>query len=78
MARLDELITLRDYLRRHLDGAETKEVASVARELRQIAKEIDEIERATPTEGSLSDELAKKRQARVVPKAKNRPSAKSG
>ena len=53
------------------------ELAAVVRELRMVVREIDEIRRLAPKEGSLIDELAKQRAGRQSA-AKGRKQAASG
>ena len=62
--RLQTLEAAERRLEAALDAAEPKEIAALIREQRQVARELDEIRRAVPQEGSLNDELVKRRAAR--------------
>lgn len=74
VSRLAKLEAAEDLLDRALAAAEPKEVAALVRESRMVAREIDEIRRAVPQEGSLNDELLKRRADRKAA-AKVRKSA---
>ena len=75
--RLADLEDLRRRLLVTLDSVEGRDVAPVVRELRQVVREIDEIRKLRPQEGSRTDDLGKRRAARVAA-AKNLPPAVSG
>jgi hypothetical protein len=64
-SRIDDLEALRKTLLITLDGVEGRDVGPIARELRQVIREIDEVRRATPKKGSLTDDLAQRRAGRV-------------
>ena len=64
VSRLAKLEAAEGLLKRALEAAEPREVAALVRESRMVAREIDEIRRAVPQEGSLNDELLKRRSAR--------------
>lgn len=60
--RLATLLALRESLAIQIDSADEKTpVAALAKELRNTLAEIDTLEKAQPVEGSVIDELAKRR-----------------
>jgi hypothetical protein len=66
MDRLTELNDLHVTLKLALKSTDDpRAVAAISRELRICVKEIEDVERALPTEGSLADELKRRRDSRV-------------
>ena len=62
--RADILEALRDDLIRQQQDAGPKELPALSRELRAVLAELEQI--AVPAEGSLSDELRRKRAERLA------------
>ena len=68
--RMEDLESLRLTLQAAIGSDSTSggELAGLSRELRIVVREIDELRRMVPDEGSLNDELKKRRDRRVSPK----------
>jgi hypothetical protein len=62
MARVEDLAMLRERLIGEIAGAEGKDLAPLARELRMVLAELDDLDRGEGV--SVVDDLARKRQAR--------------
>lgn len=62
MARVEDLAMLRERLISEIAGAEGKDLAPLARELRMVLAELDDLDRGEGV--SVVDQLARKRQAR--------------
>lgn len=76
-SRLDDLEALRKTLLITLEGVEGRDVGPIARELRQVVRELDEVRKSTPKKGSLTDDLAERRVKRVKKPAGGRKAAVS-
>lgn len=63
MSRLEKLKALEEQLALALDGAETGQVASLARQYRETLKEIEEIEGAENNDDDISEILSERNAA---------------
>ena len=63
--RLQGLLALRDVLAAQVLASKPKETAALARQLRDVLRDIDELQRSQ-RKGSRVDELASKRASRVA------------